>query len=114
MTDIGATIKGYLDVGPSENDDALKLAVGMNGPVAVAIDASDTFMSYASGVYSGSDCSSRKYKVNHAVLVTGYDDDYWIVKNSWGTSWGEDGYVRMSRGKTNICSIASYGSVPFA
>lgn len=42
--------------------------------------------------------------MNHAVILVGYTKDYWIVKNSWGTSWGEDGYVRIKMGNTfNIC-----------
>jgi hypothetical protein len=81
------------------------------GPVSVAIDASSSFMSYAGGVFNGP-CSDQ---INHAVLVVGAGVDdatgqaYWLVKNSWGTWWGENGYVRIARNAGNMCSIASYG-----
>jgi hypothetical protein len=77
-------------------------------PVSVAIDASSAFSSYKSGVFSGP-CSSSS--INHAVLAVGYTDQYWIVKNSWGGSWGTQGYINMVRGK-NICNINSYLAVP--
>jgi len=77
-------------------------------PVSVAIDASSAFSSYKSGVFSGP-CSSSS--INHAVLAVGYTDQYWLVKNSWGTSWGTTGYINMVRGK-NICNINSYLAVP--
>ncbi|KAJ5076057.1 cathepsin l [Anaeramoeba ignava] len=78
-----------------------------NGPISVSIDASgDGFKQYSSGVYTGDDCT--KTKLDHAVLVVGYNVDthpsYWIVKNSWGTSWGLNGYIWMEYGK-NTCGI---------
>jgi len=84
-------------------EDVLVSAVN-NYPVSVAIDASSAFQSYKSGTFSGP-CSSSS--INHAVLAAGYTSSYWIVKNSWGTSWGSSGYIYMARGK-NICNINSY------
>ncbi|KAM9309962.1 uncharacterized protein KZ484_025887 [Pholidichthys leucotaenia] len=95
-----------------END--LKQAVATVGPISVAIDAMlDSFRFYKGGVYDDPSCSQE---INHAVLLVGYGTeggkDYWLVKNSWGTEWGENGYVRMVRNKGDLCGIASYGCYP--
>jgi len=80
-----------------------QLLVGVNlTPVSICLDASGGFQSYRSGVFAGP-CGSQ---MNHAVLAVGYTDAYWIVKNSWGTSWGEQGYIRMARGK-NLCGMSN-------
>ena len=89
------------------SDKNIMTAVQQVGPVTVAIDA-DYMQSYTSGVYDSTQCTTT---INHAVVIVGWGTqngvDYWIVKNSWGTLWGEQGYVRMKRGKTNggLCGI---------
>ncbi|KAI4893324.1 hypothetical protein NFI96_026852, partial [Prochilodus magdalenae] len=67
------------------------------------------------GVYDDPYCNNMD--LNHAVLVVGYSTDsqghdYWLVKNSWGTEWGDEGYIKMSRNKRNQCGIASYAVYP--
>jgi C1A family cysteine protease len=74
-----------------------------NWPVGVAVDASGGFQSYHSGVFSGP-CGTA---LNHAIVAVGYvssPSPYWIVRNSWGTTWGAQGYIMMATGK-NLCGI---------
>jgi C1A family cysteine protease len=71
-------------------------------PVSVCVDASGGFQSYHGGVFSGP-CGTQ---INHAILAVGYTSSYWIVKNSWGTSWGASGYIYMAKGK-NLCGVNS-------
>jgi cathepsin L len=111
---VGATCIGYRSIVPAGDESALMAAVATVGPIAVAIDANhNSFSQYKSGVYNEVTCSKS---VDHAVLVVGYGTyqglPYWLVKNSWGTSWGMNGYVMMSRNKNNQCGIASYGCYP--
>lgn len=98
-----------------ENEDDMKEKVGTLGPASVGIDASGPqFKLYSSGVYYSDTCT--KWTPNHLVLVVGYGSeggkDYWIVKNSWGLSWGEKGYIRMSRNRDNNCGIATMALIP--
>ncbi|RUS77303.1 hypothetical protein EGW08_014930, partial [Elysia chlorotica] len=107
-------IKGFQSV-KRYDEFSLQAAVATTGPVAVAFDASNIdFQLYKGGVYSNVLCN--KLIVNHAALVTGYGNDvtgaYWMVKNSWGTSWGMDGYVMMARFRSNMCGIATCASFP--
>ncbi len=72
--------------------------------MSVAVQSNSvTFMQYSSGVITSVGCGTI---VDHAVLVVGYTDTYYIVKNSWGTSWGESGYVRIGIAEGDgICGI---------
>jgi len=113
--EIGATDTGFVDV-PAGSEAHLQAALATAGPVSVAIDAShESFQFYNKGVYDEVECSSED--LDHGVLAVGYgstDDgqDYWIVKNSWSTKWGQEGYVLMARNKRNQCGIASSASYP--
>jgi len=109
-----ATCTGHVDV-TSGDEEALKEAAGTVGPISVAIDARwPSFTAYASGVYYNAHCSSSS--LDHGVLVVGYgtefDQDYWLVKNSWNNDWGEDGYIKMARNQDNNCGIATQASYP--
>ena len=106
------TIGAFYEVKEQDEDD-LTEKIAFEGPISVAIDASKySFMMYHDGVYYEPECFSNR--MNHAVLAVGYgkvdgEDFYW-VKNSWGTGWGDAGYIKMSRGRDNNCGIATDAS----
>ncbi|CAG7825742.1 unnamed protein product [Allacma fusca] len=111
---VGATVTGAVRLAAG-NEEMLQQAVGTIGPIVVAIDAEESLMRYAGhGVYYDPECSTEK--LNHAVLVVGYGtengEDFWLVKNSWGPDWGDNGYVKMARGRGNNCGIATFAGYP--
>jgi len=109
-------ISSCSDVKPNDQL-SLKAAVAQQ-PVAIAIEA-DTryFQSYSGGVLTSSSCGTT---LDHGVLIVGYGEEnaqqYWLVKNSWGTTWGDKGYVKIARSESTndagICGIAMDPSFP--
>ncbi|CAH2065356.1 unnamed protein product [Thlaspi arvense] len=96
-------------------EDELKHAVGLVRPVSVAFEVVHDFRFYKKGVYSSNTCGSTPMDVNHAVLAVGYGVEdgvpYWLIKNSWGGDWGDDGYFKIEMGK-NMCGVATCSSYP--
>mmetsp|Transcript_11217 Transcript_11217/g.17911 ORF Transcript_11217/g.17911 Transcript_11217/m.17911 type:complete len:229 (-) Transcript_11217:159-845(-) len=89
-------IGGFVEL-ESNDYNALMEAVANHGPVAISVDASN-WQFYDGGVYKG-DCGTD---VDHAVVLVGYghdedEGDYWLIRNSWGFSWGENGYIKLRR-----------------
>lgn len=109
------SVSSFVNVKSRDEDDLAKTCAE-HGPVAVAIDSSrSTFHQYKSGIYDDTACSDSD--LNHAVVCVGYGAEnskkYWIVKNSWGTSWGEKGYVRIIW-NGNRCGIATAAACAIA
>merc|ERR1711998_449289 len=107
------SVTGYRDVPPRSKEDLMS-AVAQQ-PVAVAIEADlPTFQFYKRGVLRWP-CGAN---LDHGVLAVGYGSldgkDYWKVKNSWGSSWGMDGYILLKRGKRGAgeCGILKQASYP--
>jgi len=116
QTPLASTITGYCDVN-SGDENALAAAVAV-GPVSVAIEADQScFQFYSSGVMSDPTCGTQ---LDHGVLAVGYGTvqgvNYWNVKNSWGTSWGNNGYIWLGKQVAGqplgVCGIASEPSYP--
>jgi C1A family cysteine protease len=111
------SVSSCADVQPN-NQIVLKEAVGLKGPVSIAIEA-DTriFQMYSSGVITGSSCGTN---LDHGVLIVGYGVEngikYWLVKNSWSQQWGDDGYAKIERSDSTsdpgVCGIATQPSFP--
>jgi len=105
-------ITNFTDV-PPHDEDALKVAVAQQ-PVSVAIEADKSvFQLYKSGVLKADSCGTQ---LDHGVGIVGYGKsedgfDYWKVKNSWGTTWGDEGYILLARGQ-NECGISQQASFP--
>ena len=104
----GANITGLVEI-PQGNSALLQDAVLAIGPISVAIDVETDFQLYKSGFFETTECSTTE--LDHAVTVVGFGRTadgrkYYIIKNSWGTSWGQDGYIYYSADISNMCGIA--------
>jgi cathepsin L len=87
--------------GSAKGCPALQTAITAR-PISVTVDATN-WSKYAGGVFNN--CATS---INHAVLLVGATDSYWKIKNSWASSWGESGYIRLSPG--NTCGVCIYDS----
>lgn len=97
----------YVNV-PTNNYTAVMHALATVGPLAISVDASK-WSDYAGGVYTG--CNAQSTDIDHEVLLVGYGTDqasgldYWLVQNSWGTEYGEKGFIRVARSASPSCGV---------
>jgi len=89
--------------------DAIKQAIYDYGPVSATVCVNPAFQAYTGGIFNGPSCD----EINHAVVLVGWDDNQgsngvWFLRNSWGTGWGEDGYMRIEYGTSKIGYAACY------
>lgn len=112
LSEVG--INGYGSVSPNNNAKAAKDAIANKGPMSISVAALG-WKDYESGVYTNNGNTTDDWSIDHAVQMVGYGSDatsgknYWIVKNSWGTLWGEDGFIKLDRPATEPCNF--FGSV---
>lgn len=95
------------------NEPLMREELVKNGPIAVSFEVYKDFLAYKGGIYhhTGIEDKFNPWEItNHVVLIVGYGEEdgtkYWVVKNSWGTEWGEQGFFRIRRGNDE-CSIES-------
>lgn len=93
---------------PKGNETNLLEAL-LEAPVVVYINVNMGMETYTGGVFDDPSCSPEG--LNHGMLLVGYTSEYWILKNSWGIEWGENGYVYLIRGK-NMCGVAEFATYP--
>ncbi|KAJ5076042.1 cysteine protease rdl2-related [Anaeramoeba ignava] len=104
-----STLTGYQTITKGDLT-GLATACAEHGPISVGVDASIMWQFYIGGVLLDIECGKT---IDHGVLLVGYDTDatikYWLVKNSWGASWGESGYIKLEYDK-DTCGIADYAN----
>ena len=105
MTDPVVTVDAYKTV---SGESSMASYVESTGPLSVCLDAS-SWNSYTGGIMTSASCKSSSLKLDHAIQLVGYNTEgdvpYWIVRNSWTTDWGEDGFIYLKMGE-NTCGIA--------
>ncbi|KAJ6217884.1 hypothetical protein RDWZM_009041 [Blomia tropicalis] len=103
-------IYAKVDGKPEElTDQQIQYAIREYGPVYATLNADHIAVKHLkTGMYSNKKCSKQ---TNHAILVVGWDKKGWIIKNSWGKKWGDDGFFRMKRG-SNMCGLNTYITFP--
>lgn len=87
---------------------AMRQHVAKEGPLVAVLHANNNFLFYKRGIYSDYTCPSYESSVNHGVIISGYGEEngkkYWLIRNSWGRQWGDNGYAKIRRG-TQECAI---------
>jgi len=104
---VGAVISSHKMI--AHDEDQMAAYMLKNGPLPIAVDAQSHWQTYTGGIVSN--CNGKQ--LDHGVMAVGYTSDYWIVKNSWGATWGESGYIRLAYG-SNQCGLNQSPTAPIA
>lgn len=109
------SIKAIWKISNRDEED-LKAALFLYGPLFVAFDhLHDSFFRYSSGIYNEPRCEESQ-ELSHVALIIGYgrekEVDFWVIKNSYGSTWGEQGHMRIARNKNNHCKVGLYVGIP--
>lgn len=104
---------GYVNPNvPVPSVEEIKQAILNHGPVAAAVCAGDAFTAYRGGIFDTDESSTctNSLRINHAIVLVGWDDSQqvWILRNSWGSGWGENGYMRIRWGVSSVGAGANY------
>lgn len=112
-TSLNSSISSWVSL-PSYNETNIRDVLYNVGPLFITIQVTDDFFYYSGGIFTDVNNFCNDWP-NHAILLTGFGTedgiDYWILKNSWGTDWGENGFFRIQRG-VGLCGIDLYASYP--
>jgi len=112
LMDVGAKITGWVDIKYREQETVLQ-ALYQRGPLSVGIQVPEDMLYYDTGVLQVADCAFNEAQIDHAVTLVGYGVEggvnYWLIRNSWSTYWGDLGYVKIARGSTDCCVSCQAG-----
>jgi cathepsin L len=111
---VNISVKGYGFV-QSENSETFKRALVSEGPLTIGVDQTqESFMRYAGGIYFEPNCEENY--LTHAVLLVGFGvedgEEFWVIKNSFGVTWGENGYMRIAMNRGNDCGVKKAAEFP--
>ncbi|XP_018560795.1 cathepsin L1-like [Anoplophora glabripennis] len=111
-----AKTQGYIRI-PEGDEKALAQALAKFGPISTAIHVTKNFQFYGEKIFDDPECRNTPDDLNHALLIVGYGKEadgrkFWLVKNSYGTTWGLDGYFKVAKDEGNKCGIATYARYP--
>lgn len=112
LMDVGAKFTGWVDI-KARDETATLQALVANGPLSVNIQVPDEMLYYESGVLNVASCKYNALQIDHAVMLVGYGiedgTNFYMVRNSWSTYWGDQGYIKIARGDLDCCVACEPG-----
>merc|ERR1712194_698553 len=111
---VGAKLNGFVDI-PARDQDMVMAAL-LDRPLSIAFNVGEASLFYDTGVLDAAECEKNKDEdLNHAINLVGYGTengkDYWLIRNSWSTYWGDEGYFKVVRGKRD-CGVSTDAGYP--